>query len=176
MIPDVSPGCVPWQHDGNDKVDCEMIKANITQNPFYYVLFEEDWKVVWLPTSNNLSTPITRSVEVKKGFQSSISDTTSSTLGIEVQFGGEVGFKGLGANWSVSLSYQYSWEQTKSYTSYAEETETIEVIISPGKTMQCVQVISQFRLAYMDGSPALNINPVIYNTDLTMFIEYPPPD
>jgi hypothetical protein len=175
MIPDVSPECDPWEHDGDDSDDCQMIKANIEKNPFYYVLFEEDWKVVWLPTYNNMSTPITRSVEIKKGKQLSSSETTSSTLGIEVEFGGEVGFI-AGGSWSVTLSYQYSWEQTKSYTSYEEETEKIDVIISPGKTMQCVQVISQFSLAYMDGSLARNINPVIYNTDLTMFIEYPPPD
>ena len=176
LIPDVSPECLPNDHDSYNLDDCQLVLAGINRDPFYYALYEENWEVIWPPYLNNLSTPITRSVEITKGFQESTSETTSNTFGIEVQMGGDVGFLGSGGSWSVSLNYQYSWEQTYSYTAYMEESETTEVSISPGKTMQAVQVISQFRLAHMDGSPVRNISPVIFNTDLTMFMEYPPPD
>ena len=178
MITSMYPECIPWQYDGNDSLDCQRVKASIEQSPFYYILREEEYITLEAGEINNTggSGVYTKSISVTTGFEEEHSSSFSHAVGISVEVGGDVGFLGTGGSWSVSMSYQYSWEETHSYMSSEYKTVEDTFECNPGKYCQYLQVICRFRLAHMDGSAVPGVAPFGINTNKLMILEYPPPD
>jgi hypothetical protein len=175
MIPRMSPVCDPWKWDSDDRKDCQMVKNNIERSPFIYLIRGEDYESIWT-LNNTQSTPVEKEVEYGLGYEESVSETTTQSIGIDITIGGEVSLLGSGGSWSVSMSYQFEWSQTlsRSATSYSSETTT--VTCSPQKKCQLLQVWNVIRFTHMDGSGVDGIDDIVMQTPSMMTVEYPPPD
>jgi len=154
----------------------DKIEHNIALFPFYYVLREEKYINRGIIDNLEASSVQKHTIIISKGIEEGHTTSFSQSVGITVEVGGDVGFLGAGGSWSVSMSYQYSWEETYSYTTSEFKTTEDEFLCNPGKYCQYLQVTSQFRLARMDGTVITSIQPFNLNTNITKILEYPPPD
>jgi hypothetical protein len=122
-----------------------QIRDNIDTAPFVTVYRTESYKSIDIIDNRQGSEPVIDTWDVSVGFEESATKTFSQLVGITVTAGGEVSFMGLGSvSDSISLTAEFKWTQSSTYTSNQEVTKTRQFTIPAGAYGQIVQITTGF--------------------------------
>lgn len=104
----------------------------VSQFPIYRFQRQELFEKKYFYYNIDGSTDIIHTVETKKGISQTDSESYSHSVGVSIT--AEGGCKLIGGSVSVSVSYQFGYENTSSLTVFEEQSLSQQVVIPPGKT------------------------------------------